>query len=689
MQSKHTNRLIHESSPYLLQHAHNPVDWHPWGPEALQRARMEQKPVLLSIGYSACHWCHVMEKESFENEEIASIMNQYFINIKVDREERPDLDLIYQTAVQMFLGRGGGWPLTMFLTPEGKPFYGGTYFPPVDRHNLPAFPKVLLAVAEAYKQKQQEIEKTTNQVLKGLQQISTFRPSQEIMSVEAVKQAAEALMRFIEPVYGGFGGAPKFPSTMALSLLLRYHRITGNTSALNHVTHTLRKMAQGGIYDQLGGGFHRYSVDERWLVPHFEKMLYDNSQLVKLYLEAYQATGDEFFKRIVTETLTYVRREMQSPEGGFYSTQDADSEGEEGKFFVWTPDEVMEILGEEAGRIFCRYYDVTNHGNFEGKNILHTDLPLEAVAQEFHQSPEEVASLLNEARQKMLQVREKRVKPFRDEKVLTSWNALMISAAAEAYKVLGDVSCLEMARKAVDFILTHLFREGRLLSTYKDGIAKLQGYLDDHAFLIAALLDLYEATFEALYLEKANRLAGTLIEQFWDDQSAGGFFFTGKGHEDLITRTKFGYDHSIPSGNAVAALDLLRLYYLTDHPDYLARAEQVLRLFYEPMQENPFGYASMLLALDFYLERPKEIVLVGLKDSFEAKEMSRRIHSLYLPNKTLSFLDPKRPISGRWASMVQGKSPQDKPLMVYVCHNFTCSLPVTEWEALKGLLTVK
>jgi hypothetical protein len=688
-QYKHTNKLIHETSPYLLQHAHNPVEWYSWGPEALERAKTEQKPILLSIGYSACHWCHVMERESFENEEIASIMNEHFISIKVDREERPDLDQIYQTAVQMFLGRGGGWPLTMFLTPDGKPFYGGTYFPPVDRHNLPAFPRVLVAVAEAYKQKPEQIEKTTSQILNGLNHISVFTPSQDVMSVEVIKEAARALGGYFEPVYGGFGGAPKFPNTMALSLFLRYHWITGDTTSLDRVKHTLRRMAQGGVYDHLGGGFHRYSVDERWLVPHFEKMLYDNSQLIQLYLEAYQATGDEFFKRIAVESLAYVQREMWSPEGGFYSTQDADSEGEEGKFFVWTPAEVIQVLGEEVGHLFCRYYDVTNHGNFEEKNILHTDLPVEAIAQEFHKTPEEASTLLQEARQKMFLAREKRVKPFRDEKVLTSWDALMISTAAEAYKVLEDPVYLEMARKCTEFILHHLLNDNRLLSAYKDGVAKLNGYLDDYAFFIGALLDLHEATFDQSYLEWAKQFAQTMVEQFWDERDPGGFYFTGKDHEPLITRTKVGYDHSIPSGNAVGAMSLLRLYYLTDHNDYLTKAEQVLRLFYQPMQENPFGYASMLAALDFYLQRPKEIVLVGRRDTRESQDLLKKIHNLYLPNKILFFMDPDHPGTGRIPSLVKGKTQQNGKLTIYVCHNFTCSLPMTEWEALKELLLAK
>lgn len=689
MNLKHTNKLIRETSPYLLQHAHNPVEWYPWGPEALERAKAEQKPIMLSIGYSACHWCHVMERESFENEDIAAIMNQNFINIKVDREERPDLDQIYQTAFQMFLGKGGGWPLNIFLTPDGKPFYGGTYFPPVDHHNLPSFPRLLLAVADAYKQKHEDIQKTTLQIIKGLSQLNVFHPSKETISIEAVKEAAKSMAESFEPIYGGFGDAPKFPNTMALSLLLRYNQLTGDTTTLYRVKHTLKKMAEGGIHDHLGGGFHRYSVDNRWLIPHFEKMLYDNSQLINLYLEGYQATGDEFFKDIAVKSLSYIQREMLSPEGGFYSTQDADTEGEEGKFFVWTPYEVMDILGEEVGRIFCRYYDVTNHGNFEGKNILHTDIPLEVIAQEFHKSPEDVGHLLKEAKQKMFLSREKRVKPFRDEKILTSWNALMISAAVKAYNILGDIDYFKMGRECTDFILRNLFKNNRLLCNYKDGAARLNGYLDDYAFFIAALLDIYEATFESIYLEKANLLTNIMLEQFWDEDGNGGFYFTGNDHETLITRTKFGYDHSIPSGNAIAAMDLLRLYHLMDSNDYLIKAEQILRLFYQPSQENTFGYASMFSALDFYLEKPKEIMLAGKKESHEVEEMLRQIHKLYLPNKTITFVDTEQTKRGQLPSILMGKTLKDDKLTVYVCHNFTCSMPVTEWTDLKELLLSK
>jgi uncharacterized protein YyaL (SSP411 family) len=689
MNHKHINSLIKETSPYLLQHAHNPVEWYPWGAEALERARAEQKPILLSIGYSACHWCHVMERESFENEDTAAIMNQNFINIKVDREERPDIDQIYQTASQMFLGQGGGWPLNVFLTPDGKPFYGGTYFPPTNYRNIPSFSKVLLAVADAYRQRHEDIQETTLQIVKGLNQLNASRPSEEAISIDAIKEAAQSIEDSFEPIYGGFGDAPKFPNTMALSLLLRYYRLKGGKKTLHCVKHTLKKMAEGGIHDHLGGGFHRYSVDNSWLIPHFEKMLYDNSQLINIYLETYQATGDELFKYIAVESLAYIKREMLSPEGGFYSTQDADMEGEEGKFFVWTQDEVIDILGEDVGRIFSRYYDVTGHGNFEGKNILHTDIPLEAIAEEFHSPPEEVGNILKDARQRMFLSREKRGMPFRDEKILTAWNALMISAAVKAYTILGDIDYLKMGRDCTDFIIRVLFKNNHLLSSYKNGLTKFNGYLDDYAFFIAAILDLYEATLESYYLEKADMIAGIMLEQFWDESGGGGFYFTGNDHETLIARVKSGYDHSIPSGNAAAAMDMLRLSYLTDSKDYLNRAETILRLFYRPAQENPFGFASMFSALDFYLEGPKEIMLVGKKESHELAEMLRRIHQLYLPNKVITFVDAEKIKRGQLPSVLRGKGLKDNKLTVYVCHNFTCSKPVTEWADLKELLLSK
>jgi uncharacterized protein YyaL (SSP411 family) len=683
MSHKFMNRLANETSPYLLQHAHNPVDWFPWGEEAFAKAKVENKPVLLSVGYSACHWCHVMEHESFENEEVAALMNDLFVNIKVDREERPDVDEIYMNAVQMLTGRGG-WPMTVFLTPDGNPFYGGTYFPPVDRHNLPGFPKILAAVARAYKERPQDVTNATSQLLENLEKMTHRQETTRPLQIETLANAAAGLAQHVDHTHGGLGGAPKFPNSMVFALFLRQYHVVGNDLYLQMTTHTLRKMAEGGVYDHLGGGFHRYAVDERWLVPHFEKMLYDNALLTRLSLETYQATQDPFFRQVAEEILAYVEREMLHPDGGFYSTQDADSEGQEGKFFIWSRAEVMQVLGDEVGEIFCRYYDVTDVGNFEHHNILHPTLTLAQLAKLFRRDEEEVTRLIAEAKHKLFTVREGRVKPGRDDKILTSWNGLMLSAFAEAYKVLGNLRYLEIARQTTEFLLTRLYRDGRLLRSFKDGQAKFNGYLDDYAFFAAALIDLYEATFERSYLERAVEFTDALLARFWDERE-GGFFFTSSDHETLITRPKSAFDGSIPSGNSVAVFNLLRLSYLTENQDYLTKAEQVLRLFYDAMEQNPFGFSNMLCALDFYLTRPKEVVLLGDKDAPATREMLARIHGMFLPNKTLTCCDPRDP-SAAMPALLTGKTQTDGKLTVYVCHNFTCSLPVTDWGALKELL---
>ncbi len=679
------NRLIHETSPYLLQHAHNPVDWYPWGPEALERARRENKPIVLSIGYSACHWCHVMEHESFEDDETAALMNEHFVSIKVDREERPDLDQIYQTAAQMFLGRGGGWPLTMFLTPDGRPFFAGTYFPPVDRYQLPGFKRVLEGLAQAYRDKSKEVAHNAEQIVAGLAQLSSHRASDKLLQPKTIDEAVTSLSRLFDPVYGGIGQAPKFPSTMVLSLMLRHAARTGEASVADPAVQTLRKMAEGGIYDQLGGGFHRYSVDAKWLVPHFEKMLYDNAQLLKAVVDVYRVTGDPLFERVARETAEYVLREMARPEGGFYSTQDADSEGEEGKFFVWTVQEVEALLGASDAKVFCNYYDVTAAGNFEGKNILHVDRPVKAVAKVLDRSEDEVRRILEDGRKTLFAVREKRIKPARDEKILTSWNGLMLTGMAEAYNVLGESRYLEAAQKTASFIRRDLTREGLLLATFKDGTAKLNAYLDDYAFLIQGLLDVYEADADPSWLSWSVELCETMIEQFWDDD-AGGFFFTGRDHETLINRPKAGSDHSIPAGNAVAAMDLLRLFWMTEREDYLKKAEQTIRLFYDPMIENPYGYATFLAAFAFYLDKPREVVIVGDRGASETRSLLSRIHGLYQPNKVLMVADPASG-DGRWIpSPIRGKTQKDGRPTVYVCRDFTCSPPAVEWEDIKKLI---
>jgi uncharacterized protein YyaL (SSP411 family) len=679
----HTNRLIHESSPYLLQHAHNPVDWHPWGEEAFQKAKSENRPILLSIGYSACHWCHVMEKESFENEQIAALMNANFVSIKVDREERPDLDEIYMNAVQMLTGRGG-WPMTVFLTAEGKPFFGGTYFPPEDRHGMPGFPRILNAVAQAYHERPADVTKSVEQIVGALGRMTNLVESDRPFASAIIVESAENLSQAYDSEHGGFGNAPKFPNAGVFELFLRAHRNSKNQRFLKTIVYTLTRMAEGGIYDHLGGGFHRYSVDEKWLVPHFEKMLYDNAQLLRNYAQAFSITREPLFKKVVEETTVYLLREMLHPEGGFYSTQDADSEGEEGKFFVWTQDEVIKILGEESAEIFCRVYDVSELGNFEGKNILHPVLTLEQASRFFRKEVTEVERVIAEGKQKLFQEREKRVKPFRDEKILASWNGLMLSGLADASKILDGPSCLAAARKTVDFIFTQMFRDGLLLHTYKDGQAKLLGYLDDYAFVAAGLLDLYEVTLERSDLQRAIDLADTMIREFWDD-IGGGFFYTGKSHEQLISRTKPAFDGSVPSGNAVATQLLLRLYYYTGKEDYLKRAEKTLRIYYDAMEQQPFGFAHMLSALDFYLEKPREIVLVTRKGERGNLELTRKINSLYLPNKTLQALDPDVPPE-KVSPLLEGKRQVGGQPTVYVCHQFTCSPPVTDWNKLEELL---
>ena len=683
MEAKHTNRLIHETSPYLLQHAHNPVDWYPWGEEAFHRARSESKPILLSIGYSACHWCHVMERESFEDEKIAALMNDLFVNIKVDREERPDLDEIYMNAVQMLTGRGG-WPMTVFLTPEGKPFYGGTYFPPEDRYGVPGFPRILAGVANAYREKPQDVEKSVGQILTALQRMSSSTESQQPFSPDIISRSAAALSRAYDADHGGLGKAPKFPNVGVYELFLRHYYASRDKRFLEMVTHTLAKMADGGIYDHLGGGFHRYSVDEKWLVPHFEKMLYDNAQLVRIYAQAYRATREPLFKRVVDQTMAYLLREMLDQEGGFYSTQDADSEGEEGKFFVWTPEEVSEILDEEASEIFCRIYDVSEQGNFEGKNILHPILTLEQASKFFRRDRGEIEALVTNAREVLFREREKRIKPFRDEKVITSWNGLMLSGLAEAIKISPQPAYLEAANRNLQFIFTKLFHDGRLLHVYKNGQAKLAGYLDDYAFLAVGLLDLYETTLEASALARAIELADTMLREF-RDENGGGFFYTGKSHEQLISRTKPVFDGSIPSGNALATQLLLRLHHFTGKDSYLQFAETALRSYYTAMESQPFGFAHMLCALDYYLEKPKEIVVVGDREDSKTAELVTQVHSMYLPNQTLQIIDPETSLEAVSPLLKDKRQINGRPT-IYVCHRHTCSAPVTDSQALKDLL---
>jgi len=683
MEEMHTNRLSLETSPYLLQHAHNPVDWYPWGEEAFEKAKSENKPILLSIGYSACHWCHVMEHESFENEKIAALMNELFVSIKVDREERPDLDEIYMNAVQMLTGRGG-WPMTMFLTPDRKPFYGGTYFPPEDRQGMPGFPRVLMGVSQAYRERPEDVEKSVAQILTALQRMSEAQETTKTFSPTIIAEGADKVARAYDADNGGLGQAPKFPNAGVYELFLRHYSRSRNERYLEMVVHTLTKMAQGGIYDHLGGGFHRYSVDAKWLVPHFEKMLYDNAQLVRIYAHAYTITREPLFNSVVNETVDYLLREMLHPEGGFYATQDADSEGEEGKFFVWTEEGINRVLGEEDAEIFCRMYDVGEPGNFEDKSILHPILTVDQTSRLFRKDPSQIEALVAGAKRKLFAERERRIKPFRDEKIIAAWNGLMLSGLAEAIKLSGNPAWIEAAKRTVEFIFSKMFRDGFLLHTYKDGQAKLLGYLDDYAFLAVGLLDLYEALFDRNYLDRAIRLTEIMLREFWDERD-GGFYFTGKSHEQLISRAKPIFDASIPSGNAVATQLLLRLYHRRGTNQYRASAEKVLRSYYEAMESQPFGFAHMLCALDFYLEGAKEIVIVGNPADAGVKELIAEMNALYLPNKVVQLATPGTALADI-SPLLQGKTQIAGKATVYVCQNFTCSAPVTSASELRALL---
>ncbi|MGI8655097.1 MAG: thioredoxin domain-containing protein [Pyrinomonadaceae bacterium] len=680
----HTNRLIDETSPYLLQHAHNPVEWYPWSEEALRRAREENKPILLSIGYSACHWCHVMEHESFENEAIARLMNENFINIKVDREERPDLDQIYMNAVQM-MTRHGGWPMTVFLTPDGIPFYGGTYFPPEDRYNMPGFPRVLMGVAETYQTRVDEVRQTAASMLDELRRMDAVSQTNETLSVAILDAAADGIARNYDEENGGFGAAPKFPAAMNLDFLLRFVHRTNEPAALEIVEKTCRKMAMGGMYDQLGGGFHRYSTDAEWLVPHFEKMLYDNALLSRLYLHVYQMTNDEFYRRIAEETFAYVAREMTNEQGGFYSTQDADSEGHEGKFFVWTPPEIKEILGAEDARLFSAYYDVTEAGNFEGVNILHVSRSVEDTAKAAGVSVERLREALERGRRELFAAREKRVKPARDEKILTAWNGLMLASFAEAAAILERDDYLNIARRNAEFVLDNLRRDGLLLRTYKDGQAKLNAYLDDYAFYADGLLALYEASGEVRWLEEVQAIADTMLREFWDEQ-AGGFFYTGKSHEELIVRSKDYFDNATPSGNNVAADVLLHLSVLTGNDDYRQRAETVLHILGEPLMRYPSAFGRALCALDFYLSSPKEIVIIGERDGADTRQLTREVWKRFLPNKIVAQAIEHDERATQLVPLLRERTKLDGMATAYVCEHYSCRAPVTTAEELSAQL---
>ena len=670
------NRLAQETSPYLLQHANNPVDWYPWGPEALERAKSEDKPILLSIGYSACHWCHVMERESFENEAIAKLMNQYFVNIKVDREERPELDAIYMSAVQAMAGHGG-WPLTVFLTPEGAPFYGGTYFPPEDRGNIPGFERLLFTVQEAYTAQKENIINHSRQLAEHLQKAEGFVGEPRELETDVLTAAFRTLGSMHDENRGGFIGPPKFPHALLLEFLLRTYKRIGVEDPFFIVEESLTKMAQGGIYDQLGGGFHRYSTDQNWLVPHFEKMLYDNALLSNVYLHAHLTNGNAMYKRVCQETLDYVLREMTDPAGGFYSSQDADSEGGEGAYYVWSYDELAAILGEDDLKIAGRFYGVRPEGQYEGFNILHrSEAPME-IARDLGVTVGQVLESVERAQPKLLEARSKRVPPATDDKVLTNWNGLMLRSFAEAGAALGRADYLDAARKNARFLLDTMRQDGKLLHSYRAGQAKVNGYLEDYACLADGLLALYEASLDLEWFQAAQQLADEMCARFWDEDEHL-FYDTSTDHEQLLMRPKELSDHVVPSGNSMAVNVLLRLSRLTGRADYQQKAVSLLQSLAETMAAHAMSFGNMLSALDFYLCTPQEIAIVGPKDSEASKALLNVVWQHYLPAHVLAFAEPDDDEAAEAIALLEERDMINGAPAAYVCQNFACQLPTTD-----------
>jgi uncharacterized protein YyaL (SSP411 family) len=676
------NRLAQESSPYLLQHKLNPVDWYPWGEEALERCKSENKPIFLSIGYSACHWCHVMEHESFESEAIARELNERFVCIKVDREERPDLDQIYMNAVQVLTGRGG-WPMSVFLTPDLKPFYGGTYWPPTSRHGMPGFDQVIVAVSKAWEENREAVVESADRLTQQLSHMAAQENELGELTEDLLTRASSNFRQTYDRTYGGFGGAPKFPAPMSLRLLMRGWHRRGENFSLDMATGTLDRMAAGGIYDHLGGGFARYSVDARWLVPHFEKMLYDNAQLVVAYLEAFQITGHAIYAQVVRETLDYVLRDMTDSQGGFYSTEDADSEGVEGKFYTWTPEQLSEVLGHEAAATFAKVYDVTESGNFEETNILNLPKTIEQQAAILGRDIKSLRSELAESRQKLFTAREQRIHPHKDDKVITAWNGLMIEALALAGAVLGEPRYLDAARKAVEFIEKNLLHaDGRLLHTWRHDKAKVDGYLDDYTYLASGLVTLYECTGEGKYLEQGISLIEQVLGHF-GSQGQGGFYFTADDQEQLLTRNKEFADNAVPSANAMAAIVLTKLAKLTGSEKYLNAAEQTMQAAVELMQRYPSGTAQMLLAADLYLGPTYEVVLAA-DNSTQSQTVRNDLLRRFIPNKVLAWATSQAP--KQLNELLNGKQILEGQPTLYVCEGFTCQAPAVGQEQISQTL---
>jgi len=695
------NKLISESSPYLLQHAYNPVEWYPWNESALRKAKDEDKPIFLSVGYSACHWCHVMAHESFEDEEIAKILNANFINIKVDREERPDIDEIYQKVCQLATGNGG-WPLSVFLTPNQKPFYVGTYFPKHSRYGIPGFATILETLSQSYKKKKDDIDRATKEFMDSLLSTSGNLTKERSTEIEksVLDESAINLLQLADPVHGGFGHAPKFPNTSNLLFLLRYYDYSKNSQFLNFVEFTANKISLGGLHDHVGGGFSRYSTDQRWLVPHFEKMLYDNALLVQLFSELYQITKKDEYRQLIDKTCRYVLRDMTYKEEdnlcGFFSSQDADSEGQEGKFYIWKKNEIEEILKDQKIiEIFCDYFGVSHGGNFEGKNILNVTKSMSSLSKKYELSLSEIERLLGDSLSMLFKYRANRVPPGKDEKILVSWNSLMISSFVSAYNVTDNLDYLDTARKTISFIEKKMTIDGyRLQHSFKDGLSKLNGYIDDYAYYINALIDYFECDSDPIYLEKAIGYTNSMISHFWDGKDKN-FFFTSDDHEQLIIRTKNFYDLAVPSGNSMAAYALLRLHFITQNNDYYEKATDIIKSCYLASIQNPFGFGQLLISTYFYIKKPVEIIVLR-NDKMESADTSGKtsltswISKQYIPNKIVLVVDSSSKSYHKLLDfgIVKGKEIKIDDInkfkeSVYICKDFTCSLPINKKEDLE------
>ena len=676
------NRLSKEKSPYLLLHASNPVDWYPWGEEAFTKAKTEAKPIFLSIGYSSCHWCHVMKRESFEDKETAKILNQNFIPIKLDREERPDIDEVYMKAVISISGQGG-WPLSVFLTPDLQPFFGGTYYPPEDRYGIPSFKTILAKMQELWKEQRNEIEGSAKKIAANLSQ--EFRSSKGKLTVFPLDAAYATLTTQFDTVNGGFSGAPKFPTPSLLFFLIRYYNRTKKTRALDMVTKTLTKMAQGGLNDQLAGGFHRYSVDRHWRVPHFEKMLYDNALLPIVYLEAWQATKNPFFKDVAKQALDWVVREMRSDQGGFYSSQDAESEGEEGTYYVWNKKEITQILDKQSAEIFSKHYGVSEEGNFENNNnILHIVKEPKIIASELSISEPDVKQSLEQSKKTILKHRNKRIKPATDDKILTSWNGLMISALSKAYQIFDDEQYLQAAEGSADFILNNLLDGKNLNRRWRDGEAAVDGLLEDYAFMVMGLIDLYESNFDISKLEVALKLNQIMVDLF-SDKDGGGFYSTKQGRTDIIARVKDAYNGATLSGNGVASINLAKISEFTSDNDMRLLSKKTILTFWDSLESNPEHLAQMLCTLDFLTGKPKEIVISGKLS--ESKDMLREIRQTLIPNKVVAYSPDEQNKHTKIMPMLEDKLPLNNEATIYVCQNYSCKRPVKNVVALKKLLT--